>query len=713
MQTRARKSHRPPGRAVTALCCCVLLPSLLAVAQTNPPSASAGETTVLTTAREVQLLSREAAARRLRAIIRGVVTCYLPDSDSMVVQDKTRGIYINQVRTVFTGDAPRLGETFEVEGVTDPGQFAPALQARKVTRIGPGELPAPASPTWDQLINGSFDTQFIEIQGIVTAVGESKVNLLTHGGKIAAQLFGTVAASNGPALSRYLNAHIRLRGCMFATWDPRSHQVRVGVISLQVAAVEVDEPAPADLFAVVRKHPADLKLFDPEASLLHRVLVGGLVLQEHQGEFLAMDGADGFRFRLAQPAVFAPGDAVEVVGFPSLTGPSPVLQEAVARKIGSASLPPPRLLDLDNLFAVGNDATRVRIEGVLQGFIGDRQILELQTGLARFLALLELPGTAPRSPQPQVGSRVQLTGVYAGRGGNPDSGEVGSFELLVDSPADILVLERPPFWTLARLLILSGALASVLLIAIAWIRLLHQQVRERTSQLQKEIGDRERAEHQHALAMERSRIARDLHDDLGSSLTEIALLATADPGQPMPGADAIERLDGIAGKSRALLHALDEIVWAADPERDSLASLARYLASYAEEFLAGLKVTCRVQLPTTFPDQLMPGQVRHHLFLAVKETLSNAVRHGAATEVTFRMELQTDGWQIVLADNGRGFDLAHTPAGHGLPNLRSRLEKIGGRFQVASSPGAGTTVTLHLPLPSIASPIGSSEPRPV
>src|SRR5882724_12678343 len=118
------------------------------------------------------------------------------------------------------------------------------------------------------------------------------------------------------------------------------------------------------------------------------------------------------------------------------------------------------------------------------------------------------------------------------------------------------------------------------------------------------------------------------------------MLATASPGLKLPAEDATERMETIAGKSRTLVYALDEIVWAVDPERDTLASVARYLASYAEEYLAGLKVACRVQVPNSFPDQVVSGEVRHHLFLAVKESLNNAVRHGAATEIGFRARLE-------------------------------------------------------------------------
>jgi len=364
-------------------------------------------------------------------------------------------------------------------------------------------------------------------------------------------------------------------------------------------------------------------------------------------------------------------------------------------------------LSADNLFQAEHDATRVRVEAVLLSLSGDQQTLEMQSGLRRFLARLNsggggrppLRGKRVENIGAPVGSRLELTGVYAGHGGSRTTGaEIDSFELLLNSPSDIRVLGRPSFWTLQRLMVLVGALISVLAVTLVWIRLLHHKVQLRTAQLQEEVIERQRAEHLQALAQERARIARDLHDDLGSGLTEITMLATQSPGFELNADETSQRLDTIAGKSRAIVHALDEIVWAVDPERDTLGSVARYLASYAEEYLAGLNVACRVQIPNSFPDQAVSGEVRHNLFLAVKEALNNAVRHGNATEIGFRVRVLEDRLQISISDNGSGFDMSGRSNGHGLLNLRNRLENLSGQCGIDSSPGAGTTVSLQLPL---------------
>ena len=648
---------------------------------------------VLTTAEQVHRLTREEAAAGYGAVIRGVITCALPQYEAAVIQDSIRGVYVSHLGSGL-GEPPGIGELVEIEGVTDPGEFAPLIRARRMRHLGAGVLPQPVRSTWDQLINGSLDTQYVEIEGIVTSVRADQVTLLTHGGRIKTTLAGT----NLGTLTQYENSLVLVRGCLFATWDVNTHQVRVGEIRVFSALIIVEEPAPADVFAVGLKRAPELLLFDPQASALRRVKVSGQIVHESDGEYYMMDGPNGLRFFPKAALSFKVGDMVEVVGFPTLTGPSPILREAAVRQTGRAVLPEPSKVSPDELFQAANDATRVRVEAVLLGLSADQETMEMQAGLRRFLVRIKAPKTPLKQAPP--GSRLELTGVCAGHGGNRTTGvEVDSLELLLNSPLDIRVLARPPWWTLRRLLVLVGMLAGVLLAALVWIRLLHHQVQERTAQLQKEVRERELIENQRALAQERARIARDLHDDLGSSLTEISMLATSGPGFQMPSEEAGERLGVIAGKSRMMVHALDEIVWAVDPQRDTLASVAKYLASYAEELLAGSNVTCRVQIPNALPEQSVPGEVRHHLFLAVKESLNNAIRHSGATEIVFRVGVSENRMQISINDNGAGFEAGERLAGNGLTNLRSRLQNLDGHCEIISSPGAGTTVVLRILLP--------------
>jgi signal transduction histidine kinase len=301
----------------------------------------------------------------------------------------------------------------------------------------------------------------------------------------------------------------------------------------------------------------------------------------------------------------------------------------------------------------------------------------------------------------RVGSTLRLTGVYVEDRTSPRAGnQLKSFELLLNSPADIVVLSQPSWWTLQRLVAVVGLFLVILALAAAWIIQLRRQVEQRTVQLHHEIRERERAERQQAIESERSRIAHDLHDDLGSSLTEIGVLANSGHRAYADGRISQRLFSIIAGKARASIAALDVIVWAVNPEDNTLQSLADYLSGYVGDYLSNSGVVCRFKVPVALPEVLLDGQVRHSLFLGVKETLNNIVRHACAGEVEFGIKAAENVLEIFIMDNGTGFDPKLAKPGNGLKNLRSRLSKLGGSCVVESQIGVGTTVTFQIPLPS-------------
>jgi signal transduction histidine kinase len=262
-----------------------------------------------------------------------------------------------------------------------------------------------------------------------------------------------------------------------------------------------------------------------------------------------------------------------------------------------------------------------------------------------------------------------------------------------------VVLSQPSWWTLQRLLVLVGILVAILMITAIWITQLRRLVEQRTAQLQRETRERERVERQHALEAERSRIARDLHDDLGSSLTEISALASTGQRSQSGESSPANLLQTIAGKARNLIAALDVIVWAVDPEDNSLQSLADYLSGYTAEYFSHANISCRFKVPVSFPTITLEGRIRHELFMSVKEAFSNVVRHAEATEVEFQMAVIDNTLNIVIADNGKGFDPKIQRKGHGLENLSGRLKNLGGSCTIESC-GGGTTVKICLPLPA-------------
>jgi signal transduction histidine kinase/ligand-binding sensor domain-containing protein len=191
---------------------------------------------------------------------------------------------------------------------------------------------------------------------------------------------------------------------------------------------------------------------------------------------------------------------------------------------------------------------------------------------------------------------------------------------------------------------------------------------------------------------ERARIARDLHDDLGASLTEISLIAA------MHNPDHDNKvLSLIAAKSHTLITSLDEIVWAINPRHDSSESIMEYLTAYAKEFLQQADIPLRIHLIPPIEHIAIDAERRHDLFLCVRESLNNIVKHSQASQVTLTFSMTTQNLTLEISDNGQGFAAPLTSLGDGLENIRQRLLHHSGQATIQSSPGQGTTITLVQP----------------
>lgn len=388
---------------------------------------------------------------------------------------------------------------------------------------------------------------------------------------------------------------------------------------------------------------------------------------------------------------------VEAVGYPQVSEVGTRLREALLRKTGIGTLPPARHISDAELSDDRLAAARICIEGRLGAIRTEesRLILRIYTRTHVFLARVPEAG----SPHTlRVGSKLSLTGIYTANEDSITPKLDSQIELLVSDAGDIVVLSEPPWWTLPRLLSALAVLLVTLALTAVWIALLRRQVPHRTALLKREIGHREHIERQHAVEAERSRIARDLHDDLGSRLTEINFLAAVSPGS---ADDERTTFEVIAEKARSLVKALDVIVWAVDPEKNSLQPMADYLGEYIREFLANSSVACRFRIPISVPNYPVDGQVRHAILMAVKETLNNVVRHSSATEVRFELSIG-DALQITIVDNGKGFERGIQVESHGLNNRVARLARIGGDYRIESRVGVGTIARITIPMQCLA-----------
>ncbi len=304
--------------------------------------------------------------------------------------------------------------------------------------------------------------------------------------------------------------------------------------------------------------------------------------------------------------------------------------------------------------------------------------------------LIEYTGLSFRGPE-KMRFRYRLEGVDAGwveagasRVAHYNSVAPGHYTFRVlacnndgvwnETGASLALIIRPHFWqtSLFRLLV-------VLIVVLGLVALYQVRVRRLR-----------------AIENLRIQIAADLHDDVGARLTKVAML-TETLERAVPETDSRHGLvRNIAQATREVLRAMDEIVWTINPKNDTLEQLASYLFQYAQEYFQGSGVRCRVDLPAELPALTLPTQQRHHLFMAVKEALSNVLKHAGASEVELGLSLNGSHLILTVADNGCGFlPESVRPGANGLANMKRRLERIGGRFSLESRPGQGTRIRME------------------
>ena len=250
---------------------------------------------------------------------------------------------------------------------------------------------------------------------------------------------------------------------------------------------------------------------------------------------------------------------------------------------------------------------------------------------------------------------------------------------------DVTVL--PQFWQTNTFLI--TAILIVLGAIVGTVRYLSTQKLHRQVQLMKQ---------REALEYERARIARDLHDQLGANLTQVALLGEmAEADKHLP--DEVEtHTRQISQTARETTRSLDEIVWAVNPSNDTLEGLANYVCKYAQEYLALADLPCRVDVPAQLPAAAIPPEVRHNVYLAFKEAVHNVIKHSRATEVSVRLILRPKQFLLQVEDNGRGLNTQAVTNRNGLRNMKRRMEDIGGDFSISPGAQGGTLVQLTAPL---------------
>lgn len=659
---------------------------------------------LLATAREVRGLSREEAERGCLVQLRGVITFHEPAWFLSFVQDATGGIYVRNF-----DPALRAGMEVEVEGVSASGRTLPIVAGRdageaRVRALGTAPWPQPIEAVAACLSGDAYDAQWMSVRGRVTAVTRAhdgvRLDLLTDGVPVRA------AIPRWPqnwSLPGYLRGQdVSARGVLGRpTPQPTDSGVQAVLYVPSLEAVEVAPEALAGLF----ERPLETfnRLFEFEITRdPPRVRIRGQTqfARPGLGFFLQMEGGGNVWVQTSAPGRLASGDWVEAVGWLEMFDSRPLLTDAFFRVEKPGLLPSRWRRTASEVKAGANSAhgAMIAVEGRLveqQRSVGEDSLVLEDQGVV-FLARLLHAGNE-RLPALERGMRLRLGGLCLAKQMPllENLPSTFAFQLWLTSAADAEILERPPWWTVRRVFWLCGLTLLLGLLAAGWVVLLRRQVRLQTSVIGRQL-ERE------AVARERTRIGRELHDSLGQELVGITLQLDSAAARLPESPEQAERALSLA--RRMIRHTQAEAKRSvADLRAEELerGSLPTALEELIQPLVATTPAT-RLRMKVQGEPRRLEGIVEHHLLRIGQEAVANAVRHAGAGEIQVQIDYREREIVVEVKDDGRGFDANEalaTAAGHfGLLGLRERANKLQGSLRINSQPSEGTVVSVTVPL---------------
>ncbi len=473
---------------------------------------------LLTRASDILKLRPEEAAWHLPVRLRGVVTFADLEWGNAFLQDQSGGVFVQlQQKNV------RAGQWVELTGQTGPGGFAPEILNAAMQVLGTTNFPPPARVDLADLMGGHLEAQWVEIEGLVRRVsvewGHLHLRLMTSRGS-----FNAVVPDfyQQPSPTQLIDARVRIRGAYGSDLNSRGQLIGIRLNVPALDQITTIEPAPADPFAIVSTPIAALARFDSGPLAGRRVKVSGVVTLRIPGlGFFVQDASGGIKVHTQQTNTFE-GDQVDVAGFPAFGDFSPTLEEAAFRPTGKAPLPVALATTAEQILLHGtNDGQVVSLEARLLQSVRRVALpqLVLQAGSTIFTAHLATPSAGLELPPLAAGSVVRLTGVCSIDGGERHEPE--SFQLWLRSPADVVLLSAPPWWTARQMFWGFVGVGLVMVVALAWVGALRQQVRQQTGTLREEIAERKRTE---AALRESERMLKESQATakLGSYVLDIA-----------------------------------------------------------------------------------------------------------------------------------------------------------------------------------------------
>jgi signal transduction histidine kinase len=632
-------------------------------------------------------------------------------------------------RMIWKGGQPpakdsEVGALVEIEGVTDPGGYAPCILPIRFKRIGSGLLPEARRLPLERLLSGSEDGQRVEVEGVVQEIsppdefGDSKVMIMVDGHPCR------VASEHGGELdaAKLVDARVRVRGLLVPLPNLRAEVAGLRIVVMGADDFEVLVPPPADPFLAPRVSLNRLLPFSPDANPYHRKVTNGVVTLAVPGQFFFLqEGANSVRVQ-SKNAEVQPGDRVEVAGFIDTSHTLASLIGAIVRPLGRSEVPTPvdvtvnRILH-PNFRSVFEKVADSDFSGRLVRFSGklvriERREMDQSPALLMAAEGYVFPAFLPASdvmmPENWVeGAELELTGVseldFKEDATTQGSISISGFRLWLRSPQDIRVLSVPSWWTPQRLTTALLGVAAVLVLAIGWNFALRRLLMKRSLLLEEVMREHRDSELEFQGAQqERRRLASDLHDGLQQLMAGAAYRVEAAVAHLGEIPAVVE--EQLTAARRALVRSqagLREALWGLqhmEEDSDDFVALLRHAVGTVEHWPAGAVTVTGLGEP--FP---VSRKVMGSLLLLMQETVGNAFKHGAARQVRVSLDYDPEFLEMRIDDDGSGFSPDQVPGpreGHfGLESIRLRMKWLGGSVEVRSSPGDGTSVICSVPKP--------------
>ena len=682
--------------------------AVLAAIGLTPERSSAEPLPLLTEIRAIRSLSLDEGARGYPVRIRGTVTHFDETlANGLIVYDGSFGQFVEPppLSSIPIWKDIRTGDVVEIEGRTIRGGWAPNVLPERMRMLGHGKLPEARHVPYAELLTGRHDCEYVDIVGVIQRAWlSSSPNQHTMFADVAVEdgvLRATFWSHSPDDLERFIDARVHLRGNVGAIFAPTEQLRGVSLFAGRTSDIEILEPAP-DPFALPVRPIRSVYNYSSAADINRRIRVRGVVTARVVGRpveaqdfstasvfryvrhvLYVADTTGGARIETKQTPDVRAGDIVEIAGFPAVSPGKPILRDAVFRVVGATTEPAAAPIASGDLLNADRDAALVRVDAQLLGALttSNEQVLVLKTrtGDTAFEAGLDRTNGDAFS-QLTPGSVVRVTGVYSYVPGPPPS-----FRLFLRSANDVALVSEAPWWTLRHTIVMLVALA--LTTAIGWFWLQTFAVRKRRAY--------------QAVLTERNRVARELHDTLEQALTGISLQLEAVSGtlQTSPGT-ARQSLDVAQQMLRYSLEETRRSVMDLRSQALESRDLPGALEDLARQMTLGTPMVAKVTVTGTA--RRLDAAQEHHLLRIGLEALTNAVKHGSPTRIDIELRFQPDATTLVVADDGKGLapsvETEISGSHFGLLGIRERVTKLGGVFQIHSTPGSGTRLTVVVPV---------------